>query len=68
MQAERRPVKYASARPGFSREDASDIRPIPKHFDTPAPFPVFWDKLVQEKLLGRERVALELVRARKRSG
>jgi hypothetical protein len=61
-------VKYASARPGFAREDASDIRPIPKHFDTPAPFPVFWDKLVQEKLLGRERVALVVqgVRARAR--
>jgi hypothetical protein len=55
-------MKYASVRPGFAREDASDIRPIPKHFDTPAPFPVFWDKLAQEKLRARELAAQALRR------
>jgi hypothetical protein len=52
-------VRYASARPGFAREDASDLCLIPGgESATPLPFPVFWDALAREKLRQRERVAL----------
>jgi hypothetical protein len=69
-------VRYASSRPGFAREDASDIRPIPcgeanerlrgaaAERDTPLPFPLFWDALAREKLRARQRVAWEILRAR----